>query len=447
MKLITLTQVIVLLVIAANAMNVPLEKHRYQERLKLSSDRRPRKRQLEPQPKTIQPEPEPTAQQLNLSLKFALETTTTPSSSMETSEHTKVLLLTAASHPSVNSSNSDREVIFSVAEGVHKTIGGVKVTTVKETTSSYSSSIGSRSNRNRFHTTVSIKTTTTTKTTISFTSSNSYASYASPSGLDPLSFYAAMGKGITYSPYHDNFQCKSHEEIQNDFRLLASFDIIRLYAPDCDCVNGVMKAMLSHQQIFAGLFYMDTIESDVQLLVDQVNENQRGWDGVYAVSVGNEWINSGQHGIHEVTKAVAQARLLLKQKGYHGPVVNVDTVPAYMSNKQLCGISDIITVNAHAYWDGGVKPENSAEFLQGQVTQLENFCGNGKKILITESGWPTKGQTYGSVAVPGTLEQLACIESIVKSAIADQVILFTFYDDYWKQPGPYGVEQNWGLFK
>lgn len=264
----------------------------------------------------------------------------------------------------------------------------------------------------------------------------------SGTAVEKASSYALQGHGITYSPYQPNFQCKSHTQIAEDLVQLRSFALIRLYSPDCDCVSGVLAALLPHQQIFAGLFYMNSIDTDMKLLVDQVKESPRGWDAIYAVSIGNEWLNDNTHTLSDVLAAIAKTKSLLTQNGYNGPLVSVDTVPAYLANPTLCDAVDFVAVNSHAYWAGNVSPKDSGTFLQSQISQLSSLCG--KNVLITETGWPTQGKPYGS-AVPGTSQQLACIKSIAQT-VSSKVIFFTVYNDFWKAPGPYGVEQYWGLF-
>lgn len=257
-------------------------------------------------------------------------------------------------------------------------------------------------------------------------------------------YYAATGRGITYSPYSSDGTCKSTDEIVSDIQKLSAFPLIRLYAPDCNSVSAVLSAMGSNQKLFAGLFYMDSLDTDIQTLATQVKASTRGWDAVYVVSVGNEWVNSGTYSASKVVSAVNSARTTLKSAGWTGSVVTVDTVPAYENNPDLCTCSDFAAVNSHPFWDGNTAPEDSGSFLETVLSSVKNLCG--KDVLITETGWPTKGNTYGSKGVPGTSQQLAALKSI-SSAVADNVIFFTTYNDLWKSPGDYGVEQYWGIFE
>lgn len=292
----------------------------------------------------------------------------------------------------------------------------------------------------------------TTSSSVAASSSASSSASSDSSSNDTSSYedgtveyYAGEGKGITYSPYSDSGSCKSESDIQSDIQKLTDFDIIRVYAPDCSCVSAIMGAMGSNQKIFAGLYYMDSLSSDISTLATQVKASSQGWDGIYAVAVGNEWVNSGTYSASEVASAVSSGRSLLQDQGYSGKVVTVDTIPAYENNNELCEASDFIAANSHAYWDGNVEAANSGTWLEQQIADVKSACGGSKSVLITETGWPTKGDTYGSNGVPSTANQLACIKSIAE-AVPDQVIFFTAYNDLWKQPGSQNCEQYWGIF-
>lgn len=287
-----------------------------------------------------------------------------------------------------------------------------------------------------------LSTSPTSSSDASTTStSNSSSDFSSDS--NSVSFYASKGKGITYSPYSNSGSCKSSSEIASDLSKLTSFDIIRVYAPDCNIISVLLDNLSSSQQIFAGLYYLNSLESDVELLASQVKSSSRGWDAIYAINVGNEWLNSNTYDITTVISAISKGRSLLSNQGYNGKVVTVDTVVAFQNNPSLCDSCDFVAVNQHSFWNGNISPEDSGDFLVDTITQMNSLCG--KDTLICESGWPTQGNTYGS-CVPGKDQQLEAIKSIAKSSAAAKTIFFTTYDDLWKSPGDHNVEQYWGIF-
>lgn len=264
------------------------------------------------------------------------------------------------------------------------------------------------------------------------------------SSISDITSVVEGAKGITYSPYANDGSCKSADTIQSDIAKLSSFDLIRLYATDCSGVENVLAALGSSQKIFQGLYNYDDLSSSISTLASAVEATSRGWDAIYAVSVGNEWVNSGTYTTSQVKSAVESARSTLTSAGYTGPVVSVDTYVAMQNNPVLCNYSDIIAVNSHAYFDGTVEPADCGSWLLGNIQSIWSTCGGQKDVLITETGWPHSGDTYG-VAVPSYDNQLTCLKSI-KESCGSSVFMFTMYDDLWKDPGTYNVEQSWGVF-
>jgi len=62
---------------------------------------------------------------------------------------------------------------------------------------------------------------------------------------------------------------------------------------------------------------------------------------------------------------------------------------------------------------------------------------------MAESGWPSRGSSNGA-AVPSAANQ-ATAKSSILSRMGNKCIMFSAFNDHWKSPGQYGVEQYWGL--
>lgn len=259
---------------------------------------------------------------------------------------------------------------------------------------------------------------------------------------------ASSAKGISYSPYTKSGSCKSASEVSSDIAELSPFSLIRLYSVDCDGIQNVLAAMSSSQQLFLGVWPIDlsSVQTDLQTAKQQVESSSRGWSAVHTIAIGNEQVNSGQGTASGVAQGVSTARSWLKQNApdFSGYVVTVDTLVAVVAHPELCDVSDYLAVNSHPYWDGGVQPSDSGPWLQNQISNLRGACGNSKKIIITETGWPTEGSAYGQCQ-PSVSNQLAAIKSI-NSVLANQVFMFTTFNDYWKDGGAYGVEKYWGIY-
>lgn len=137
--------------------------------------------------------------------------------------------------------------------------------------------------------------------------------------------------------------------------------------------------------------------------------------------------------------------------GYKGPVVAVDTFIAILNNPGLCDASDYIAANCHPYFDGGVSASGAGAWVAQQASKLSSVCG-GKDVLITgtssqrqiliqESGWPTAGETNGQAVASKTNQAIAMAG--ILSSMRNKCVVFTAFDDLWKSPGEFGVEQHW----
>ena len=252
---------------------------------------------------------------------------------------------------------------------------------------------------------------------------------------------SGFGSGVTYSPYNSDHSCKSADQVANDLKDISEFEVIRLYGTDCDQVAKVIRATKGGVGIFAGIFQIDKVQDEVETLASAVNGK---WDVIHAVSVGNELVNSKAASADKVSSAIASARSALKAKGYSGPVVTVDTMMAYQDHPELCEASDFCAINCHAFFDGNVTPDGAGQFVAQWAEKISRKAG-GKRTVVTESGWPTKGSSNKN-AVPGKAEHQQAIQSL-KQSFKQDLILYTLFDDLWKSDrgDTHGAEKYWGL--
>lgn len=273
------------------------------------------------------------------------------------------------------------------------------------------------------------------------TSSSAAAETTKAEETSSSSSFSANSKGITYSPYNSDGTCKDLSSVKSDLEKLSDYSLIRLYGVDCSQVENVLQAKSSSQKLFLGIYYVDQLSEGISQMASAISD-YGSWDDVYTVSIGNELVNSGEATPSQIKSYVASGRELLTAAGYSGPVVSVDTHVAIINNPELCDYSDYMAFNAHAYWDGSVVGSDAGPWLLLQMQRVWSAC-NGKNVLCTESGWPHEGDANG-VAIASESEQAAAISSI-GSTCGDDTIVFTAFDDLWKNPGSKDVEQYWGI--
>ena len=248
--------------------------------------------------------------------------------------------------------------------------------------------------------------------------------------------------GLAYAPYGET-DCKSKEEIKREFESVNEYGSLRVYGTDCDQVASVIDlAQDKGMKLFLGIFNIDQVEKEAQDIIDGASSC---WDCVHTISVGNELVNNGAKSVDQVLAAMKTAGDMLRGAGYNGAIVTVDTVPAMIENPALCEASDYAAVNCHAFFDGKVEASGAGQFVMEQSKRVEKACG-GKKVVVTESGWPHQGSTNG-VAVPSRENQQAAIRSLKDAFGPDRLYIFTLYDTPWKEDNEYtfGAEKYWGI--
>lgn len=252
--------------------------------------------------------------------------------------------------------------------------------------------------------------------------------------------------GICYAPYTDQGECKDDKQVDHDFSQFNGYGIVRSYGTDCDQIPKMVNAAKAHdKKIFIGIFDIKNLDGELQAIIDAVDGD---WDLVAALSVGNEQVNSGQSSAQEVIQALNRARDVLRtREGYTGPIVTVDTTNAFLDHPELCQASDFCGVNSNAFFDANTAAADAGAFVHSQARMVTAAAG-GKRVVITESGWPHRGSRNGK-AIASASEQRAALESLKKEfeGTNGNLFLFSAFDDPWKEDDEYtfGAEKFWGF--
>ncbi|KAM4062272.1 glycosyl hydrolases family 17 domain-containing protein [Hirsutella rhossiliensis] len=253
--------------------------------------------------------------------------------------------------------------------------------------------------------------------------------------------------GISYAPYRADHKCKSKTEIAKDFERFGKYySMVRIYGTDCDQVGPVRAAAKAHgMKVFLGIWDPAAVKAEAQKIIDVFHGD---WNMVDTVSVGNELVNNHQSSPENMVRAVGVARSVLRKAGYRGPVVTVDTFVAYLDHSELGQASDYCAINAHAFFDSTISAAQAGRWLQDTVKRVKSVCPGSKRVVVTETGWPTKGDANGH-AVPGLKNQKFAMDSIKHefSANPADVVLFSAFNDLWKkrESATFNADQYWGI--
>ncbi|KAF5092458.1 hypothetical protein D0Z00_004579 [Geotrichum galactomycetum] len=260
---------------------------------------------------------------------------------------------------------------------------------------------------------------------------------------------------ITYSPYNDDNTCKDVNAVRKDLSAIAAKGIksVRIYGTDCNSIYTVEPTardlgLKIDQGFWIGPSGASSIDSGVQELIDWVrNKNGNDWSLFTIFTVGNEAVYANYVNAPTLLSKIKEVKAKLRAAGWTGPVTTAEPPSTYSNDPELCTASDgidIVGINAHPYFNAAGSASDSGNFIKAQISFIQSICGSNVNIRITETGYPSAGNTNGN-QVPSKENQIIALKQIM-DVTNNKAVMFTMYDDYWKAPGPYNVEQHFGIF-
>ena len=138
--------------------------------------------------------------------------------------------------------------------------------------------------------------------------------------------------------------------------------------------------------------------------------------------------------IHQVKKALPDI-----QVGY------VDAYYEFRNHPDVSEVCDVILANCYPYWEGCHLDYSLLYMKQMYLQALQ--AGKGKKVIVSETGWPSQGSGYKDAHVSKT----NAIRYFVNTQKWSQeegieVFYFTSFDESWKVDSEGDVGAYWGLW-
>lgn len=184
---------------------------------------------------------------------------------------------------------------------------------------------------------------------------------------------------------------------------------------------------------------------------DDREKNQREIDAlidlgqkglVDIAAVGNEVLYRNDIPLDELLGHIDRVRKALPESI---PVGYVDAYYEFSAHPQLTEKCDIILANCYPFWES-CHIDYSLNHMQQMYGQAL-AAGRGKKVIITETGWPSQGKSLDA-AQPSD-------ENFLKYFINTQLwcqkagiecFYFSSFDESWKVGAEGDVGAYWGIF-
>jgi len=127
------------------------------------------------------------------------------------------------------------------------------------------------------------------------------------------------------------------------------------------------------------------------------------------------------------------------------PVGYVDAYYEFTQKPEIAQVCDVILCNCYPFWEG-TDFNLSLQHMQLMYQQAMT-AGKGKRVIITETGWPSKGEKLGN-AIPSHINALKYFVNTQLWAIDENIEIFYFssFDESWKVGAEGEVGAYWGIW-
>lgn len=127
------------------------------------------------------------------------------------------------------------------------------------------------------------------------------------------------------------------------------------------------------------------------------------------------------------------------------PVGYVDAYYEFEHKPRITEACDVIFANCYPYWEG-CSLEYSLLYMKDMYNRALR-AGKGKKVIISETGWTNKGQTFYG-AVPSFENAIKYFLNAQQWSEEDDIEMFYFssFDESWKVGAEGDVGAFWGLW-
>lgn len=188
-----------------------------------------------------------------------------------------------------------------------------------------------------------------------------------------------------------------------------------------------------------GAWLSDDLEKNEEEIAGLLQLASDGYVDIAAV--GNEVLYRKDLSVAQLLEYIQS----VKSQVDNIPVGYVDAYYEFVMRPEIAEVCDIILSNCYPFWEGTAY-EHSLQHIKHMYGQSK-MAASGKKVIITETGWPSHGEALGG-AQPNSLNALKYFINIQLWAIDEgiEVFYFSSFDESWKVGAEGTVGAYWGIW-
>lgn len=250
--------------------------------------------------------------------------------------------------------------------------------------------------------------------------------------------------GLCFSPYAEG---QDIGDVLTDKQIRKRIDIIAPYTKwvrsfSCTEGNELIPTIAKEKGLntLAGAWISNDREKNEKEINSIIALANAGLADI--VAVGNEVLHRNEIPEQELLQYIKRVKQSVPPSV---PVGYVDAYYQYLNRPALVNACDVILINCYPFWEGA--SVNYAISYLARMAELTQQAAAGKKVIITETGWPSTGENV-EAAQPAKLNAMKYFIAAQDWAKNQQVELFYFssFDETWKIKQEGNIGTGWGLW-
>lgn len=250
--------------------------------------------------------------------------------------------------------------------------------------------------------------------------------------------------GICFSVYDENQ--KPGDDI-SDEQILKKLEIIKPHVKwirtfSCSDENmriPILAKELGFKTLVGAWLGKDLNKNQIEVdkLIELCNDGY-----IDVAAVGNEVMYRKELSEEKLIEYIKYVKSKIKTKV---PVGYVDAYYEFSSRPSITDACDVILTNCYPYWEG-CNIDYSLIYMK-QMFYHARDVANGKRVIITETGWPSKGSSLRG-ADPSNKNFLKYFINAQKWSYEEEIEMFYFssFDESWKINSEGDVGAFWGIW-
>ena len=249
--------------------------------------------------------------------------------------------------------------------------------------------------------------------------------------------------GLCFSPYMEG-QNPGGQLSEDQIR--RRLEIIRPYTKwirsfSCTEGNELIPEIAKEYGIktIVGAWLGDDPKANEQEVTNLIELANKGFVDIAAV--GNEVMYRGDLSESELLDFIYKAKSAIKNV----PVGYVDAYYEFTDHPAITAACDVVLANCYPFWEG-CDQEYSLLYMK-DMFQRAVKAANGKKVIISETGWPDQGTNLKG-AFPSKENAMKYFINTQQWSREEDIEIFYFssFDESWKVGAEGDVGAYWGIW-